>query len=113
MTFERGPEGNRHVPKHRPGCYYGRMESCCILCVVRMLFERFAHLLRIERSAPDRNSDGDRVTVPALHRAADSDAVDRVSGRVTGSTEMGSEPDVVTVRLDDGTELALTVERVD
>lgn len=113
MTVGRGPEGNRHVPEHRSGCYHGRLESCCVLCMIRILAARFAHLLRIGRSASGHDPAGDRVTVPALHRADGSDAVDHVSGEVTSSSMSGREPDVVTVRLDDGTELALTVERVD
>lgn len=113
MTVERGPEGNRHVPEHRSGCYYGRMESCCVLCMVRILAARITQLLRVGRSASGDDPVGDRITVPALHRADDSDAVDHGSGEIGDRPETEREPDVVTVRLDDGTELALTVERVD
>lgn len=119
MTIGRGPGGKRHVPEHRSGCYYGRMESCCVLCTLRIVIgvllgiARLANPLRGGRDAPDHGPAGDRITVPALHRADDRDAVDRVSGEATASFDMEQEPDVVTVRLDDGTELAFTIERVD
>lgn len=86
MTIERGPGGKRHVPEHRSGCYYGRMESCCVLCALRMVVRilrigiaRFVKPLRRGRDAPGHDSVGDRITVPALHRADDRDPVDHVS----------------------------------
>lgn len=86
MTIERGPEGKRHVPEHRSGCYYGRIESCCGLCALRMMVStlrmgvaRLAEPLRGGRDAPGHDSVGNRSTGPALDRADDRDAADHVS----------------------------------
>lgn len=34
---ERGPDGRRHFPDYRPGCYHGRIEDCCLLCYLRQV----------------------------------------------------------------------------
>lgn len=33
----RGEEGMTHFPRKTPGCYHHHIESCCWLCILRML----------------------------------------------------------------------------
>lgn len=33
---DRGPEGRLHITTYTDGCYYGRPESCCGLCWLRL-----------------------------------------------------------------------------
>ncbi len=37
IAGERGPDGRRHFPGYRPGCYHGRVEDCCLLCYLRQV----------------------------------------------------------------------------
>lgn len=111
MISQRGPDGKRHLPEHRPGCYYGRMEDCCALCAWRLVMGA------LPRIGPDRSHRGEpvgtQVVVPTLRGRADRDAVDLVSGEVTEVHEAERSRDSFAVRLDDGETLAITVERVD
>lgn len=115
MIGVRGPEGRRHVPEHRVGCYYGRMEDCCTLCTWRLVHAGLVGLVRIgtDRATRGREPVGSQVVVPTLRGADDPDAVDHVSGEVTEIHDGGRSRDAFAVRSDDGETFAVTIERID
>lgn len=115
MIGERESDGTRHVPEHRPGCYYGRMEDCCPLCACRLVLASFVSLLRPSeaRAGGHDGPVGSRVVVPTLGRADDGEAAEHVSGEVTAIHDEDGSRDEFAVRSDDGETLAVTVERVD
>lgn len=115
MIGERGPNGERHVPERRPGCYYGRMEDCCTLCTWRLVLARLAGLVRggSDRSTGGHEPVGAQVVVPTLRGADDSATVDHVPGEVTEIHDGERSRDAFAVRSDEGETLAVTVERVD
>lgn len=115
MIGQRGPNGERHVPEQRSGCYYGRMDDCCALCTWRLILAQLAVLLRIgtSRSPRDHGPAGTEVLVPTLREADDPDVVDHVSGEVTEIYDVERSRNAFAVRLDDGETLAVTIERVD
>lgn len=112
MTCQRGPDEKRHLPEHRPGCYYGRMEDCCTLCTWRLLLGALPRV-GTDRSRRGREPVGTQVMVPTLRGREDCDGVDHVSGEVTEIHEAERSRDAFAVRLEDGETLAITVERVD
>lgn len=89
-----------------------------MLCTCRMILGLIGvvSLLRIgtDRTAPERDLDleGTRIVVPALHRTDGSDDLEYVIGEVTERFETSNQ-DVFSVRLDDGEELVLALERVE
>lgn len=38
MIGESGPEHERHIPSYRDGCYYERVEDCCWICYLRLIW---------------------------------------------------------------------------
>ncbi|WP_331235668.1 hypothetical protein [Natronorarus salvus] len=65
---ERGPDGRRHFPSYRPGCYHGRVEDCCLLCYLRQvgrLVTRPVGRPADERPTVGRSADRTVMTVSA------------------------------------------------
>lgn len=49
--FERGPEGRRHWPAWRKGCWYGRPSESCHLCRIRLLAVPVPYVFRAMTAA--------------------------------------------------------------
>lgn len=111
MVGEGGPDGKRHVPAYRTGCYHGRIERCCWLCVGRILGARLHELLlRRPKPTPELHAlVGTEIVVPVLHRVVDRETVEYLTGRITAVTESDDRPISFGVRLEDGEEIVITI----
>ena len=52
-----GVDSRRHLPRLTSGCYYERLEDCCWLCTLRLVFDT------IHRTADDSGETADRQRV--------------------------------------------------
>lgn len=112
MIGERGPEDELHLPAYRGGCYYGRLDDCCLLCVGRIVVSHLAGVTRIgTRNAAVQTHEliGERVEIP-ISTGNEDGHVERVSGEIIDVFDLGDEPSVLSVELDSGERLALSVK---
>lgn len=82
--IERGPQGKLHVPSYKDGCYYGRVEDSCWLCVIRVATgattSPLRYRIRDAQSVPDHDLIGEKVTVPRVDDHSNS--LEQVAGTV-------------------------------
>lgn len=114
MIGERGPKGTRHLPEYCGGCYRGRIDTCCWLCVVRIIVSHLFGFLRIrtKRAIESHRLIGERVEIPVIRRADGDERVEHLTGEITDVFDLDDEPNVFAVRLENGERLALSVEHV-
>ncbi|WP_122087911.1 hypothetical protein [Halalkalicoccus subterraneus] len=114
MIGERGPEDKLHLPAYRGGCYYGRVDDCCLLCVGRVVMSHSAGVFRIgtkNAAAQTHELIGERVEIP-ISTGHEDGGVERVSGEITDVFDLGDEPSVLSVELDTGERLALSIKHL-
>lgn len=115
MIGERGPEEKRHLPAYNGGCYRGRIDDCCWLCTGRIIVGHLRGFLRIgTRHAATQTHEliGKDVEIPIVHRNGEEAHVEHVTGRITEVFDLGDEPDVFAVQLENGDRFALSVKHL-
>lgn len=103
--IERGPLGMVHVPSHRNGCYYHRVEDCCWVCYWRIVWA----LSRSAREEAAEGLVGRTIEVPSLHAIDDVESIEHVEGEITDVFTTTDAPQIVTVELETGDEITLGV----
>lgn len=114
MIGERGPENKLHLPAYSGGCYRGRVEDCCLLCVGRVVTNHVSGTLRIgTKHAAEQTHDliGERVEIPVIIEG-EGEGVEHVTGEITDVFDLGDEPSVFSVELESGERLALSVKHL-
>lgn len=112
MLSEKGPDGDRHVPTHRAGCYYDRAGDCCLLCLCRTIGTLCLRAVgRLTAPTADEGLIGKRVTVPDGRHPEQRPT--SVEGKITEvrSTDR-SEPVTVTVTIESGERVSATVNEI-
>jgi hypothetical protein len=115
MIGERGPEKKRHLPKYSGGCYRGRIDDCCWLCVSRVVTDHLLGFLRIgtkHATAQTHELIGNHVELPMVQREDGTECIEHVSGEITDVFDLDDEPSVFAVQLENGERLALSVKHL-
>lgn len=115
MIGERGPKEKRHLPEYSGGCYRGRIDDCCWLCVSRVVADHLFGFLRIgtkHATAQTHELIGKHVEVPMIQHHGEEECVEHVSGEITDVFDLDEEPSVFAVRLENGERLALSVKHL-
>lgn len=114
MIGERGPENKLHLPAYSGGCYRGRIDDCCPLCVGRIVTSHLTGTLRIgtkHAAAETHELIGERVEIPVV--SGDNEGrVEHVAGEITEVFDLDDEPSVFSVELESGERLALSVKHL-
>lgn len=114
MIGERGPDGKRHVPSYRSGCYYRREEDCCWVCYFRLIWEGSDPELReANRAVRPGSIVGLELDVPVIDRIRENEPIDYQRGEITDVFSVrDGDSAVVAVELETGEEVALGVRLV-
>lgn len=114
MIGERGPEKKRHLPAYSGGCYRGRIDDCCWLCVSRVVVGHLFGSLRIGTRHAVRTHKlvGERVEIPVVQCDGEEECIERVSGEIVDVFDLADEPSVFAVQLENGERLALSVKHL-
>ena len=107
--IEKGPEDKVHFPEFKKGCYYGRAEDCCWFCFVRVCLSPLRQPIPEEiNSTSEHPIVGMSVRIPMVDQS--NETVIYAEGTVIKAYQTDSSPDVVTVRLDDGSTISLAAK---
>lgn len=107
--IETGPEDKVHFPAFKKGCYYGRPEDCCWFCFIRCCVSPLRQPIPDEvDSTAEHPIVGMSVRIPVVDQR--NETVMHAEGTVIKAYRTDSSPDVVAVRLDDGSTISLAVK---
>lgn len=107
--IERGPEDKVHFPGFKKGCYYGRAEDCCCFCFIRFCLSPLRQPIPDEvDSTGEHPIIGMNVRIPVVDQR--NETATYAEGTVIEAYRTDSSPDVVTVRLDNGSTISLAVK---
>lgn len=106
MALERGPEGKRHAPTYRDGCYYGRMGDCCWMCLLRKIISPATlpvrYRFRNADTIPEHRLVDEEILVPNIDLSSESFSIEYTPGTVTEVySYTGDDINIVTVNIEE------------
>jgi hypothetical protein len=111
MIGEPGPQHERHLPSYRDGCYYDRVEDCCWICYLRLIWRASEpDVQEANRAARARSTEGAEQGGSARSRLGEHPA-DRRRGEEPGVVDTTDDASTTVAELEPGEESRWTFGR--
>ncbi len=105
MVLKKGPQGKRHFPSYRNGCYYRRLSDCCWLCMVRLATDSTSPInyrIREANTTFEHDFVGERLRVPNIGQGSNETPLEYIGGTVVEVHMLsGNDLDILTILTDD------------